>query len=61
MTEPINIEYKVIDVADVIPRASSDLGVIVLDTDQGQIGLHMKRAVFERLALELNQQLSREA
>ncbi|MCH8097811.1 MAG: hypothetical protein IID53_12110 [Proteobacteria bacterium] len=61
MTDSTNIKYEILKVADVIAHAEGDIGVIILDTDQGRIGLHLRRNILVLLGDEIAQALSREA
>ncbi len=57
MADAINIKYEAYDVTT---HVEQDLAILILDTDQGRIALHMKRALFERLEHEIRQALDRE-
>ena len=61
MTDATNIKYETLDVLDLDAFAEGDLAVLVLKTDQGNIGLHMRRNVLALLGDEIRSALSREA
>lgn len=61
MTDPTNIKYEALKVADVDAHASGGLAVVLLDTDKGRVGLHMTRALLVHLRDELTSALTREA
>ena len=61
MSDPVEIKYESLQVADVVAYASRDLAVVVLDTDQGRLALHMKRDLLAHLGDEIASALSREA
>ena len=61
MADAIDLKYEALSVADVTTHVEKDLAILVLDTDQGRVALHMKRALFERLEHEIRLALAREA
>ncbi len=60
MADAVDIKYEAYDVADVTTHAEQGVVILALDTDQGRVALHMKRALFERLEHEIRQALDRE-
>ena len=60
MTERLKNEYQILLIAEVTAHASGDLAVLVLDSDQGRIALHMQRELFGRLEHDIRQALARE-
>jgi hypothetical protein len=60
MTDSTDIKYKTLDIEDVNAHASGDIGILVLKTDQGRVGLHMSRALLVRLGDEIKHALERE-
>ena len=60
MADAVDIKYEALNVEDVTTHAEKDSAILILNTDQGRIALHMKRALFERLEHEIRQALERE-
>ena len=61
MSDPVDIKYEALQVADVDAYASGDIAVVILHTDQGRLALHMRRDLLAHLGDEITSALSREA
>ena len=60
MSDPVEIKYETLSVLDVDAHASGDTGILVLETVQGRVALHMRRSVLALLGDEIKHALERE-
>ena len=55
------IRYEVLNVLNVDAFSAGDTGILVLETAEGRVGLHMSRSLLALLGDEIKHALEREA